>query len=132
MIRINCETCGARCCMDPLAPILLPEEEEVLKDISVVVGTPFRKMRVIPKREDGSCVFLDEDAQACRIYERRPFECRIYPFLLDFEKGPHIQLDPLICPNLGSVRYDITAVGGLVDVREWPEDWINAYQSMDG
>lgn len=28
------------------------------------------------------CAFLDADSNACRMYLQRPFECRLYPFLL--------------------------------------------------
>ncbi len=132
MISISCDGCGGRCCMDPLSPILIPEEEEMFKGNSVLVRTPFRDMKALAKKGDGRCVFLDDAGRGCKIYGRRPFECRIYPLLLDFESGPGIKLDTSICGNICSLIYDEKAVSSLLKERRWPEDWIKAYMSMDG
>ncbi|NLE64310.1 MAG: YkgJ family cysteine cluster protein, partial [Elusimicrobia bacterium] len=33
------------------------------------------------------CGLLDTDGHKCRTYDQRPLECRLYPFLLSFQKG---------------------------------------------
>ncbi len=61
----------------------------------------------------GPCRNLDED-KLCRIYERRPLVCRIYPA----EINPHIPLNPAAkdCPPESWVQGSQLIVGGeLVD-----------------
>jgi Fe-S-cluster containining protein len=61
----------------------------------------------------GPCRNLDED-NLCRIYERRPLVCRIYPM----EINPHIPLNPSIkeCPPESWVTGPDLIIGGeLVD-----------------
>jgi hypothetical protein len=61
----------------------------------------------------GACRNLDED-NLCRIYERRPLVCRIYPM----EINPHIPLNPTIkeCPPESWKKGPELIVGGeLVD-----------------
>ncbi|BFT61342.1 YkgJ family cysteine cluster protein [Pseudomonas moorei] len=61
----------------------------------------------------GPCRNLDED-NLCRIYERRPLVCRIYPM----EINPHIPLNPAIkeCPPESWEKGPDLIVGGeLVD-----------------
>ncbi|GGK28049.1 Putative zinc-or iron-chelating domain-containing protein [Pseudomonas koreensis] len=61
----------------------------------------------------GRCRNLDED-NLCRIYERRPLVCRIYPA----EINPHIPLDPVAkdCPPESWQQGPLLIAGGaLVD-----------------
>lgn len=61
----------------------------------------------------GPCRNLDED-NLCRIYERRPLVCRIYPM----EINPHIPLNPVIkeCPPESWEKGPDLIIGGeLVD-----------------
>jgi Fe-S-cluster containining protein len=61
----------------------------------------------------GPCRNLDED-KLCRIYERRPLVCRIYPM----EINPHIALNPVVkeCPPESWQQGPHLIVGGeLVD-----------------
>jgi Fe-S-cluster containining protein len=61
----------------------------------------------------GACRNLDED-NLCRIYQRRPLVCRIYPM----EINPHIPLNPIIkeCPPESWEKGPELIVGGeLVD-----------------
>jgi Uncharacterised protein family (UPF0153). len=46
-----------------------------------------------------TCEFLNKDDHHCRIYEQRPFECRLYPFLLVSRRDKIIDLAAhLACP----------------------------------
>ena len=52
------------------------------------------------KNRDGYCFFYDRNNQICRVYADRPSGCRVYPVILDEEKG--IVLDT-ICESRGSI-----------------------------
>ena len=46
------------------------------------------------------CVFFQPEDHTCHVYERRPFECRLYPFLL-MRKGDDVAVGVhLSCPYI--------------------------------
>lgn len=55
--------------------LLKAEEKKISKD----------KFRLVPNKKENNflCVFLHIDDNKCKIYKTRPFECRLYPFLLN-------------------------------------------------
>ena len=55
-------------------PHLLEEEKQALGEIIVVAS---------PEENNFICSNLSRANNKCKIYERRPFECRLYPFLFD-------------------------------------------------
>ncbi|MDD5348130.1 MAG: YkgJ family cysteine cluster protein [Candidatus Omnitrophica bacterium] len=72
-----CHTCTG-CCRFAAAdscwvPRLLEEETKEFAGLRVVQDSPAAQFR---------CEFLDPGANACRVYDRRPFECQLYPFVL--------------------------------------------------
>jgi Fe-S-cluster containining protein len=54
------------------------------------------------------CRFLDLRNNRCRIYTRRPFECRLYPFLLTQDKKQTLVWVHLSCPYIQE-RWDTEA-----------------------
>lgn len=123
--HFSCVGCG-KCCNDHHVPLTLPEARAWAADGGQVIvlveaflgnglGLPQaqrehalrRSCRVLSGSAEayvaitfaaynaGPCRNLDEDLR-CRIYERRPLVCRIYPM----EINPHIPLNPLAkdCP----------------------------------
>ncbi len=50
------------------------------------------------------CPFLDEEAHLCRIYEIRPFDCKLWPFMLARVKGKEgayvVCFDKCLCKGL--------------------------------
>ncbi|AZD10371.1 hypothetical protein C4K26_4992 [Pseudomonas chlororaphis] len=123
--RFSCVGCG-KCCNDHHVPLTLGEARQWALDGGQVIvlvegflsnglGLPTqqrehaeRRSCVVPSGNTqahvaitfaaynvGPCRNLDED-QLCRIYERRPLVCRIYPM----EINPHIPLNPALkeCP----------------------------------
>ena len=63
-------------------------------------------IKAIDRRGQIQCVFFQAGDHTCHIYERRPFECRLYPFLL-IKKGD----DPAIgvhlsCPYVQEKWHD--------------------------
>lgn len=52
------------------------------------------------------CPLLDEKTHLCAIYEKRPFDCRIWPFIF-MKKDNDIVLacfDKDLCPNMDSMK----------------------------
>lgn len=63
-------------------PRLLEEEKNKIGRIDVVAN---------PREENFICGFLNKEDNKCKIYHTRPFECQLYPFVLD-RKGNNIFL----------------------------------------
>jgi Fe-S-cluster containining protein len=139
----SCVGCG-KCCNDHHVPLTLIEAREWAADGGQVIvlvegflgnglGLPVQQREHAERRSVavqsgaceayvaitfaaynvGPCRNLDED-NLCRIYERRPLVCRIYPM----EINPHIPLNPTIkeCPPESWKNGPVLTVGGeLVD-----------------
>ncbi len=69
------------------SPFLLAEEiEELLENNippSLISGD--KKIRLKPLEKQGNfiCVFFNQEENKCKIYNLRPFECRLYPFIIN-------------------------------------------------
>ena len=139
----SCVGCG-KCCTDHHVPLTLAEARQWAADGGNVIvlvegflgnglGLPLqqrehaeRRSCVVPSGGTeayvaitfaaynvGPCRNLDED-QLCRIYERRPLVCRIYPM----EINPHIPLKPAAkeCPpESWETGAELIVGGELVD-----------------
>lgn len=85
-------------------PCLLEEEiQELLdKDIPPATISLERKIQPIPdpQGEGFICAFLNVSENKCRIYVFRPFECQIYPFLLNLRGKSVVLTVDLNCPYL--------------------------------
>ena len=87
-------------------------------------------MHVLAKKENGNCIFLDDNTMRCTIYNKRPLECVLYPFLLDFDKNVvNVKLDKN-CPNLQTLSFDITKISLLLKDYKFPDNWIKGYESL--
>ncbi len=134
MIQIDCNECANHCCgRNPnLTPVLLPSEEERFKKYSRNVKTAYRQMRVLAKKDNGNCIFLDDKNAKCTIYRKRPLECQLYPFLLDFsKKTPNVKLDKRFCPHLKTLRFDKKMISAFIKKHSFPQDWIKAYKTLE-
>jgi Fe-S-cluster containining protein len=83
-MKLNCEICTENCCgknVDVNAPILLPHEISKfdVDDLDTKNGVIYR----IKRNVDGNCKFLVNGR--CGIYDRRPMECRIYPYIFQYK-----------------------------------------------
>ncbi|MHC8324101.1 YkgJ family cysteine cluster protein [Pseudomonas sp. GB2N2] len=139
----SCVGCG-KCCNDHHVPLTLPEARMWAADGGQVIvlvegflgnglGLPVLQREHAERRSVvvqsgaceayvaitfaaynvGPCRNLDED-NLCRIYERRPLVCRIYPM----EINPHIPLNPATkdCPPASWEKGPDLIIGGeLVD-----------------
>lgn len=82
-----CRKCGSWCCQED-APYMSDEEQ---RDI----GAKFERL--------GRCPFLSDDG-SCAAYDRRPFECRVFPFTLKMaDDGSPIWCVWDVCPGVKSM-----------------------------
>ena len=59
-----------------------------------------RSKLAFEKNNQCQCTFFDDKDNTCRIYDNRPFECQLYPFLLTNEHNKinvHVHLS---CPHI--------------------------------
>ena len=103
-IKVNCSKCNIECCLDQKV-ILLPDE--ISRIVSLGFDTEYFvelvEGRTYLKNYGGKCVFYDETSKKCKIYEARPFVCRVYPVIY---KDGNIGLDIENCPEAGKVSED--------------------------
>jgi Fe-S-cluster containining protein len=88
-----CDSCQHKsCCTDFAAPLLFPNDLDKLQRIEKS-GNDFVKDIIIEnksiktikrKHNSNTCVFWDEGKKLCSIYEDRPFDCRMFPFDIDW------------------------------------------------
>jgi len=81
------------------SPLLLNEEIECLKENNLLSGCDTKKKKLTTvlnsTEENFVCAFLSVQDNSCRIYGLRPFECRLYPFLINREKNRiYLAVDP--------------------------------------
>jgi len=96
-VGFQCDLC-ARCCTQEFNDhvFLLEEDVETIRhiDSEKVEPAPYYELcdqhgnfyvsgYALKTKEDGSCTFLEN--KRCTIYEKRPFICRLYPFMLHLE-----------------------------------------------
>lgn len=105
-----CEECGGKCCTGESGYIWISEDEVVKAcewlnmDMDAFADKYlFRvqdRLSIKEKRfSDGqACIFFDEEAKNCSIYEVRPTQCRTFPFWEYFKKHHEEALKE--CPAL--------------------------------
>jgi Fe-S-cluster containining protein len=85
------------------SPCLLDEEIQELLDKPGIPAASIaidRRIQPIanPQGIDFICPFLETLDNQCRIYDLRPFECQLYPFLINLRKGKVLLTVDLNCP----------------------------------
>jgi len=75
---------------------------------------------------DGACVFLDRSSGLCKIYGYRPYGCRIYPVIYDFNRGFIIDR---ICPARNTI--DEREFHGRVYSLKWVLDKLSIMVDAD-
>jgi len=91
---LNCRLCCRFVEQDSVwVPCLLDDEKKKLKE---------DKIKLIFSKKEGVyfCSFLEPETNKCKIYKDRPFECQLYPFLINLkDKKLFLSLD-LNCPYI--------------------------------
>jgi Fe-S-cluster containining protein len=95
------------------APCLLDEDIQNLLDRNIPPATLSIEKRILPVSCEGSetylCPFLNHADNKCKVYDVRPFECQLYPFLLSMRnKKVNLTVD-LNCPY----------AAGTIDTKEF-------------
>lgn len=85
------------------SPCLLDEEIQELLDKKGIPAASIsidRRLHLIanPDGADFICPFLSSMDNQCKIYDIRPFECQLYPFLINLRKGKVLLTVDLNCP----------------------------------
>ncbi|MBI3990805.1 MAG: YkgJ family cysteine cluster protein [Candidatus Omnitrophica bacterium] len=84
------------------SPCLLDEEIQDLLDKKIPPAciSSNKKLLLIPnpQGEGFICPFLESKDNKCKIYGFRPFECQLYPFLINLRGGKVILTLDLNCP----------------------------------
>jgi len=83
-------------------PCLMDEEIQELLEHNLPPAAISMDRKIQPEtnsKGDGFvCAFLDLDANRCKIYDLRPFECQLYPFLINLRDKKVILTVDLNCP----------------------------------
>jgi len=74
----------------------------VFNDTTIDAG---QKLRTIPFQQMSICYFLHTPNNTCGIYAQRPFECRLYPFMIIAQEGKYSLSVHLACPYVQENRH---------------------------
>jgi Fe-S-cluster containining protein len=85
------------------SPCLLEEEVQDMLDKDIPAASISANRKLIPVSDPAAaegfiCPFLDAQENKCKIYGFRPFECQLYPFLIDLRGKKVILTLDLNCP----------------------------------
>ena len=90
-------------------PLGRPEEldaNEHKKDLTWALGED-GYLRTVEAQGQNRCIFLNLGTNKCGVYTGRPFECRLYPFLLTKKNGRVAVSVHLSCPYVQRSRYSV-------------------------
>lgn len=105
-----CEECGGKCCTGESGYIWITEEEVVRAASFLLIEVDAfahkylfatkdgLSLREKPYKDGHACIFFDEEAKNCSIYEVRPKQCRSFPFWEYYKQ--HTQEALKECPAL--------------------------------
>jgi hypothetical protein len=83
-------------------PCLLDEEIQALLDFDIPPTLISMDRRIRPVQNPGQdgfiCTFFNHLENKCKIYERRPLECQLYPFLITLRDKKVLLTVDLNCP----------------------------------
>lgn len=80
------------------SPTVLDEEEKLIPTFAISSNKKIRALPSAEKINNFICSFLNSHDNKCNIYEERPFECRLYPFLINRKKNKVFLALDLNCP----------------------------------
>jgi Fe-S-cluster containining protein len=102
---LKCKGCCRFKDMDSVwAPCLLEEEIQGLLDKKIPPAAISSERRLLPVPQPGAggyvCPFLNIADNKCKIYGFRPFECQLYPFLINLRNKRVLLTLDLNCPYI--------------------------------
>lgn len=90
--------------LPPLVFTTHPDQEQGVKEINPL------KINLIAHEDYYICPCLEPREHKCKIYEQRPFECQLYPFLLVKSHGKFYLAKDIKCPYFKSGPEDKTKI----------------------
>lgn len=125
-----CKSCHANCCRRFYA-ILLPEEEELFRNASFELKTEKGSVKCIGSKDNKPCPFLKENGY-CGIYEKRPFDCRLWPIVvyIDRETREKIVYLDLDCPAVLNQTISPSMINKILrDIQniKLDDEWLEKY-----
>ncbi len=107
---MRCSNCGICCTETEMLLAIRDIRRLEKKGFSSNFFTEFDKQGyAVLKNRDGYCVFYDLKGRRCSVYSDRPSGCRVYPVILDEEKG--VVFDD-ICGSCASISLKEKKVKG--------------------
>ena len=135
MIKIDCKNCDGRCCTSKkrkLFVVLTPQEMGKFKDFSTTLKTKNDELTILKKDKSGNCIFYDEKKNMCNSYSNRPFECRMYPCVIIFDKKITFKIDSMVCPKTKDCcPEELKKIKQKWMEQNLPLNWIKAYSEFD-
>ncbi len=125
-----CRGCNVNCCKKFYA-VLLPEEERIFDEVSFNIDTELGSVKAIGGYRGRQCIFLDENG-FCRIYENRPFDCRLWPIVLyyDFNTNEKVVYLDLECPAVEAGRIPKDFIDRVINILRNSDidiEWLKKY-----
>jgi Fe-S-cluster containining protein len=125
-----CSSCPTNCCRRFYA-VLLPDEEEEFGEHSFTISTERGPVKCVGARGGRPCPFLDSQGR-CTIYEKRPFDCRVWPIMMyiDLETRERVIYLDLDCPAVREGRIPPNLVKKIVETlktTEISDEWLERY-----
>lgn len=104
-VCLRCNGCCRFAQQDSVwSPCLLDEEIQDLLDRNIPSAFISSQRQILsvpnPSENNFVCPFLDVKENKCKIYEFRPFECQLYPFLINLRGKKVILTVDLNCPYI--------------------------------
>lgn len=125
-----CKGCQVNCCRRFYA-VLLEEEENEFNGAASVVRTRLGRLKTLGDPKGKVCPFLSNEG-GCTIYERRPFDCRLWPVMVyyDFKTDEYIIILDLECPAAREGRIPPETLRKMVEVAKearLKKKWVMKY-----
>jgi Fe-S-cluster containining protein len=120
---IDCTICKRHCCgmIPDLIPVLLPDEVSKYPE----KDREFKWGLWILKQKEDICIF--KGSSGCSIYEQRPLECQLYPYLIDLD-NLGVKLDDRYCPQYTEYKNDNLIIYAKNIIEKLPLEWVEAYK----
>jgi Fe-S-cluster containining protein len=77
--------------------------------------------KVQPYSAQCQCTFFDIENNRCKIYKQRPFDCRLYPFLLVKKDNAYFVGVHLNCPYIEKTRHEVPFTEQVEKVKKFFE-----------